>query len=134
MTIKTAIFKHLIAQSGITDLVGERIFRKTLPQGTELPAISYEKVSDVSPGHTSSSDSANPKQSYFRFHCWSNESDTEAENIAAVVITALRDYSGTLGGGGGVTVQRAFLEDESDDYDPETESYQAMVDFTIWHE
>ena len=134
MTIKTAIFKQLVATAAVTALIGERIFKKTLPQGTELPAINYELISKPTAGHLSGNDSILPKRPYFRFHCWSGVSDTEAETVVAAVIAALQDFQGTMGGGGGVTVQRSFLEEESDGYDPETESFQEMVDFIIWHE
>jgi hypothetical protein len=52
-------------------------------------------------------------------------------------MAALRDFSGIMGGEGGVTVQRIFYEDSTDLYEPVADGVRRCgraLDFIIWHE
>ena len=53
--------------------------------------------------------------------------------VKAALKTALQDYSGVMGGAGGVTVQAVILDDEQSYYDPDTKLYSIQMDFIIWH-
>ena len=62
--------------------------------------------------------------------------DTNHKNmldVKAQIKAALQDYSGVMGGAGGVTVQAVILDDENAGYDAETKQYYTDVDYIIWH-
>ena len=56
-----------------------------------------------------------------------------ALDVKAQLKTALQDYSGIMGGVGGVTVQACILDDEQQNYEKPTQLYIVSLDFIIWH-
>ena len=45
MTIEAGIYAHLIADSGVADLVATRIYPLLVPQDATLPAMAYQRIS-----------------------------------------------------------------------------------------
>lgn len=129
MNLKDAIYTYLITQTGLTALVGTRIYPRDIPQRLQLPAITLSVVSKVCE-HTMGSDSGNPYFSRVQFNCWA-EKDYEADDIVVQLITALKDYSETLGGEGGVSVDRILYENETEVSDEDLNRSGIAVDFTI---
>jgi hypothetical protein len=130
MTIKDAIYTYLITQTGLTALVGTRIYPDgEIPQRVSLPAIEYSLVSKVQ-DHTSGSDAGNPYFSRWQFDCWADKGYT-ADDVAVQLIAALKDYSGTLGGDGGVSVNRILMENQTEIKDDELKRKGVTIDFTI---
>jgi hypothetical protein len=76
-----------------------------------------------------SADSGNPRRPLVAYHVWA-ETYAGAKAVADQLKTALQDKTGTL------TVrvlQRAFLENEYDLYEPDTGTYHHVQDYTIWY-
>ena len=119
---------YLLTQTGLTALVGRRIYPATLPQDCTLPAVSYEVTND-SPVHTMSADSANPRKPLITYNVWA-ASYSSGKAVAEQLRTALMDKSGTL------TVrvlQRIFWENEYDLYEDDTETHHIVLDFIVWY-
>ncbi len=129
MNIKDAIYTYLITQTGLTALVGLRIYPMRIPQRLDMPAITFEQVSKVCE-HTMGSDSGNPFFARWQFNCWA-DTNYGADDVAAQLITALKDYSGTLGGEGGISVDRILYENETELFDENMIHSGISVDFTI---
>ena len=132
MTIEEALYTHLSGNAGLSALVSNRIYPMIMPQDVALPAVTYQKISGERM-HTLQTDPgvASPR---FQFNCWGS-SYSSAKAVAVKVKDALKDFTGTLGGAGGVTVLRVVgPEDELDDYDAETETFRTILDFFIWHQ
>ena len=130
MIFETALYQHLSGTLGVTALASTRIYPAPLPQQVSLPAITYMQVSSV-PIRTMGGRQG--RQPRIQIDCWAT-SPSARRQLAEAVIAALDHYSGTMGGPGGVTVRGAFLENDLDEYDPETKRYRAILDFIIHHE
>ena len=111
MTIEEAIMIYLLAYSGLTALVGRRIFYEELPQGTVRPAVSVIKISDVK-DHTLSGQLANERP-IFQFTCFAL-TKAAARLAANQIKLAMNDYVGTLSG---IEVQKIELQNELSNLD-----------------
>lgn len=127
-SIMEEIHTYLLTQTGLTALVKHRIYPNAIPQDCELPAVSYEVTND-SPLHTMSSDSANPRKPLISYHIWAN-TYTSGKAIAEQIRTALMDKTGTLTTR---TIQRVFWENEYDLYEADIEIHHIVLDFIIWY-
>ncbi|MCK9600682.1 MAG: DUF3168 domain-containing protein [Sphaerochaeta sp.] len=138
MNIEQALYSYLSGYSGLTAIVGYRIYPVIRPKDSSLPAVVFQKISD-SPFHTLEKDPSFTR-SRFQFTGWAKDIDggasgyAQCKDIAAQLKAALRDYSGTMGGVGGVNVSGALLENESDGYEDSTDEYRCDLDFFIFHE
>lgn len=135
MTIEEAIFKHLSTYAGLTALVGKNIVPGDTPQSMANQAgVAYFLISD--PHIHKSGGDLDVYQPRFQFSCFGT-SYSNACAVAAQVKAALQDYSGTMGGTGGVVVQHSFYEDANDLFDTVSGNMRRSgraLDFVIWHE
>ncbi len=132
MNLEEAIYTYLKTHSGLSSLVGTRIYPLVLPQSINLsdgPAVTFFKVSYVGERVLGGS---NPKtvRSRFQFSCWA-KTYASAKSVAVQIKSALQDYSGTVGGTGGVKILDANPVDERDIYEQDTGVYHVPVDVTI---
>lgn len=136
MIFEQALMTYLLAQSGITDLLGTHddspcIFFARAPQDVEQPYIIVLKVAGPRlHSHDGGSGLANPQ---FQFSIFASSYGT-AKEIAAAVQTALQGYSGTMGGESGVAVNGIYYLNEVDQYENETELHHIAVDYEFFHE
>lgn len=106
---------------------GERVYPRKLKQGAQLPALVYFKVS---PGvNYVSNGESSVKTPRYQVNCWA-ETYLEARTLAEEVKTLLSGYAGAMGN---ETVTAAFIENEQDDDDPETEREMVRLDVIIHH-
>lgn len=131
MKIEEALYAHLKSYTGLTNLVGTRIYPLVLPQNPTLPAIIYQKISRVG-GRALSSPSPRYVRARFQISCW-GASYGSVKDVAEQVKAALQDYHGVMGGTGGVTVLDADVANEQDIYEPEVGIYHLPVDVFIYH-
>ncbi len=128
MAIEADLRQHLTNDSNVNDLVDSRIYPLRLPQGFELPAISYQRVSgDRAKDINGSIGHAQPR---IQVDCWTN-SYGKLKDLAKAVRQALDRFQGNLGGGS--YVQHASLEGEMETYEEETEIQRVSLDFVIYH-
>lgn len=121
MTIETDLYSRLSTFAGLVALVGTRSYPLLLPQNPTLPAITFQKISNVrEQAHSGDSSLQHPR---YQFSCWA-ETYAEAWAVAEQIRLALQ---GITSAGGG------FYENAVDLYDPETGWYHVPVDITIWH-
>ena len=130
MVIEEALYAYLSSHAGLTALVSTRIYPLVMPQNATLPAVTFSKISGPR-AHAMQQDAglAYPR---FQVSCWGG-TYKQAKEVAGQVRAALQDYTGTMGGAGGVVVSGVFLEDENDLYEPGTQAYHIAIDFIIWH-
>ena len=134
LTASEALYYKLKTTSGVTDLIGLKIFPLIAPKNKKLPWITYQQISNV-PVHAMGSDAAvyGPRIQVDIFA----ETFDSLEDIGLQVKTALQDYSGTIGSGDTLAVSRIFLENEADrvEVDPESKetTYHRIMDFIMWH-
>jgi len=131
MLIEQALMTFLLAQTGITDLVGTRIHFVQAPQDTETPYLVFQKISGVREhSHDGASGLANPR---FQFSAFA-ETYSAAKGVIAALQTALDGYTGTMGGVGGVYVGAALYEDENDLGREDSGLFGVSADYFFWHE
>jgi len=131
MLIEEALMTYLLAQSGVTDYVGQRIYFARARQGTSKPYIVISKIDSPRPGsHETSDHLAHPR---FQLSVFS-ATYGEAKNIVEALRSALQGYSGTMGGEGGVTVGAVFCDDETDLDPGQSGPYGIAADYIIWYQ
>lgn len=130
MTIEQALMTYLLAQTGITTLVGQRIYFVRAPQETETPYIAISKIdAPREHSHDGSSQLAHPR---FQFSIFA-DTYGEIKPIAAALQTALQGYTGTMGGAGGVFVGNCLYDNETDLDPGEQGLFGVACDYIIWH-
>jgi len=122
MIINDAIYTHLIRHAGLAALIVERCYPIRLPQEPTYPAVTYQRISTV-PTYSQDGDS-NLDRGRWQFSCWAR-THTAAEAVAAQVRTALTTWRASYG-------QPAFLENQVDFYEPDTDVHHIPVDAIIW--
>ena len=95
MTIEDALTAFILAQTGLTALIGRRYFYDVLPMGTALPAVVCKCVSDVKI-HTHQGQASSEEPSYDLTAYASTRSGARA--VAEQIKAALCDYVGTMSG------------------------------------
>lgn len=126
--IELAFVTYLSAYAGLQALVGSRIYPQQLPEGVQLPAISYQRVSGPRiRSHSGPSELAHPR---YQFNVWGDRY-SDAKTVADQLRFALDGFRGTMGE---VSVQAAFVEDDRDDFDTVTQQHRVIVDAILWHQ
>lgn len=113
MLIEQALLTHLKTQTAITDLVGNRINFLIAPENALLPYMTIKRVSSS----REQTYGANPGIVYssFQFSVFSNKYSEVKSIIAALNTTGvLLDYTGVMGGVGGVQVDYTEFANEFD--------------------
>lgn len=115
MSIRSALFTYLAGKAGVTAIVGTspvRIYPVVRPQGGDMPALTYARMSG---GHDhnlqGSSGTAIPT---FELDCF-GDTYAQADALAEAIRQVMQGFSGTMGS---VAVKSVILDDESDGYDP----------------
>jgi len=129
MNAQKAIYNILSNATGVTDIVGTKIFPVLVPQGTTFPAICYTQLQ---------TDFKNTKDSNSRLDFTRIQIDSlaltyqQALAISSAVRSALNIV--TAGTYNGVKVSSVFVEDEVHFFDNVADFdgvYQVSQDFTI---
>ena len=116
---------YLLSIPGVVAEIGARIYPAPLPQGTTLPAITYQAISDV-PYLTSRNDSCY-RQYRYQIDTWA-ASQKEAVRVDDTARTSLHGYSGQWGAFDIGLVKRA---NSSSHYEPETQLRRVRSDYMI---
>lgn len=132
MNLRTALYNKIVAQTDITDLLHSTtsVYHVKMPDNTQYPAISFQMMPGGWRQHTMGSDSG-PVGTDWTISCWGKTAE-EAENVAYQVRTELKDFSGTMGGAGGVSVERIWLKSSVVvEYQPTAQVFVARLDILI---
>ena len=137
MDLEVALYTQLKDHAGTAALVGTKIYPDYLPADKLPPAVVFE-LDDAEREHVMGGDSGDVSALY-KMTCHGT-SKANARAVATQVIAALRNFSGVMGGVGGVTVQWIYLEREYDDEvsgragDVQSkQKHLRAVEFLIWY-
>ena len=125
MRVEKATYALLVGGSGITALVGTRIYPRRLPQNHTLPALVYSLISAPRELNHSGAESLVTARVQVTAHA---STYAVAKSVQNAVQSRADGYSGTVGG---VVVDKVYTEDGPDGYDPTTETEQAVTDLLI---
>ena len=127
MLIEQAILDELIGTSGLTDLVGQRIYYVKAPQDVTNPYVIFTKVS--APREHDHDGSAGLVSARFQFSAFATTYYV-VKQIAVQIQTVLQAFSGTMGE---VTVGGSFYQNEVDFWEEDTKLYHVACDYLIWY-
>jgi len=130
MLIEQAIKKELIGTSGLTDLVGQRIYYVKAPQNVSNPYVVFSKISASREHDHDGASGLVPARVIFSIFA---ETYREVKLIAGQIQSALQAFKGTMGGDGGVSVNGAFYQNEADFYEENIKLYHTDCNYLIWH-
>jgi len=109
LEIEEAFTTYLLAQSGLTALIGRNLDPDETPQEVSVsagPVVTYIKISDVKDHTLTGQDELEPP--IFQFSVFAS-TRAAARAVSNQLKTALQDYSGTLSG---IVVQHIKLINE----------------------
>lgn len=130
MSIEKAVKARLDAFAGVGALVSERNYPLERPDGTALPANTYQVISDF-PFHAMSTDAA-VREARVRVHSYAGSYGSAVE-LSEQVKQALSRYRGTSAS---VVVQDSMEDDMLESYAPEVGHgvFMRSRDFRIFYE
>lgn len=121
MTISLLLESALAANSGVTSLVGTRIYPVKLPQAATYEAITYQRISN-----TATNGSTSLRESRFQIDCWA-QTYAETQVLAAAVKAALEEYKKVATPG----IKQSYVINELDDYDDDVRVYRTIIDVIL---
>ncbi|HYH05380.1 MAG TPA: DUF3168 domain-containing protein [Bacillota bacterium] len=135
MEIEVAIVKHLLALPGVSALVGNRVFQNgAVPDDTDYPYVSIMLV--YGRDEECLSESPNFAEDTFQFSS-AGLTRAGANTIAKQVNLALKDFSGVMGGAGGVNIQAVTHDGRHDSTEKQTDGtvlFYRDEDFVFYYE
>jgi len=134
MNLSESLCAHLKNDAGVSAIVGTKVYPLRAPRDIAFPFVIYQTIGGA-PEHCMVSD-AGVRGTLVQLSSWAAE-HAAALVLAMAVETSLKDFSGTLGGIGGVTVDRIFAETEIVDDLDETAgtepAHRARQDLRVWY-
>lgn len=133
--LEEGLVSYLSTYAGLVALISTRVYPVRIPQGATLPCLTFQRISTprILTHQTSGAtgDLAHPR---FQFDAWAT-TQKAAKAITDQVRAALNGKTGAIGAGASaVTIRAALVDNESPEYDTESELYRSRSDFTIWQE
>ena len=126
-TIEDAIYNILATDSGVSGVVGTRIYRVRMPDNPELPAITYQTSYGTQiESFTGYSGLKNP---IISIDCWTKSAGA-GQDLAEKVRTALHGYSGTYGDR---TIDNVLEWSFVELYDSDTEVFHVSCSCRFWY-
>lgn len=135
MQLGEALYTQLAASTTITEIIGStNIYPMAAAENSTFPFVTYQLIMETAE-HSMVRD-PNIRHPRYQIGVFSTSYD-QAHQISKAIKGVLQDYSGTMGGAGGVSVQRCFWEMfmEFAYRDPETNQlvHHLSNDFIIWY-
>lgn len=95
-TVGKALREKLLSYSGVSSLIGSRLYQSALLQGCTLPAVVYSKISTQR--EPSMSDVTKLAHATYQFDCYSLDKD-EADSVSkAIQDSGITSFRGTTSG------------------------------------
>jgi hypothetical protein len=132
MEIDEAILAYLSGYAGLTALQSDRLYLTEAPQNPTYPLTIIEFISEettdtfIQPTSELTADT-------FQFSVWATTRKA-ADSVARQIKKAFKNYSGVMGGAGGVTVDAVMQVNKLKDFDEATKIYRTLYEFQIWYQ
>lgn len=127
--MEEALTALLLANAGVSAMVGDRVNWSARPDDAALPAVTLHRISgrrdQTSSGRSGLVDST------VQIDTW-GRTFKEAKLLARAVILAL-PHARTLTGG--IVLQGIFIDSESDSFEGDAPEplYRTRIDISVWH-
>lgn len=126
--IHEALYSRLKNDSGVSAIVGSRVYPQKAIQGGALPCVVYQRVttSERNLYHGGVTETA---LSRFQLDCWST-TPKGALQLSEAVIACIHGWSGTVGS---EKIYYSQVVNTQDSFDLETGEYVIPIDVEILH-
>lgn len=123
MTIEADIKTTLDAHGGLSALVGSRSYASHLPPSPTYPNVVFFRISSEPVNHLTGRSVRH--NAMFQFDVRHNSSYATMRSVVKQLISAMES----------ATLFKAVLQDDNDaPLEANTETYRAVVDFSVWFE
>lgn len=132
MAISEAMFSLVTGDTGVSALIGDRLYPGRQPDAapagaTAYPCVTYDRLSGQREySHNGDSGLPHPR---FQFSVWAQDY-LDARTAATALISALSGYRGIVAG---VEIQAVFIENDQETFEAETKLHRVIVDAVVWH-
>lgn len=127
--IGEVIVTKLTGYAGLSALISSRVYPGQLPQRPTLPSVTYQRVSTILVATRDNSGRANLERPRYQFDCWAT-----TRKAARAVAAELRYALATFAQASSPRVDVALVQNDFDDYEPDTDRHRAIVDVFVWYE
>lgn len=135
MELNEALYTYLTGISGLTTLISNRIYPDKLPDKCPLPAVTYHMTSEQET-ETFRQPSTSLLSAVYSITVWAS-TRAAANMVSKQLRKAFKNYSGTMGGTGGVPVSAVLKVARITDVDLTREgaviAYKDVQDFEFWY-
>lgn len=122
MFIHEALEKHLKTQQSV------KVFSNSAPEKTPCPYIVYTKYS-TQYSHTMGADSGY-NDSYFQVDIYAKDAKNSL-TLAKTIRKSLMNFTGIMGGTGGVDIQCVEIENDTDSFESGVNFHRVMQEYKI---
>jgi hypothetical protein len=133
MELNDALFSYLSTYSGLSALVGTRIYPDKLPDKVTYPAVVFQLVSE-NELETFTQPTTDLIAATYSFTAWA-ATRSSAHDVGKQIRAAFKNYSGTMGGESGVEISAIRKVGRFTDVDLTQEgaviAYKNILDFEI---
>lgn len=124
--LRTSLRARLLDNPDLSTMVGgNRVYPVHLPQATDYPAITYQKISDV--GEPNLAEVSRIRTARMQIDTWA-EVPADAWKLADHVRTQMDGFQGTVSG---VRFAASMIDSETDLYEDAIEKFRVTVDYEI---
>ena len=130
---QTRLHAQLTATTAVTDIVGQRVYPIKVTQGTALPHITYQVISDVSINHAAGATETNNTR--IQVDCWAATYDV-GRTLAKAVKDALKNWTDLAGD---PAISSCHYEDGQDAPEPvlpgedRLAAHRVRQDYMLWY-
>ena len=135
MEIDEALKAYLLSCSGLTALIGRRLYPDSAAQSISLtdgPTVVYDLISEETTD-TFVQQTTELTGDTFQFSAWATTRKV-ADSVARQIKKAFKNYSGVMGGESGVTVNAILQISKSKDSTETPKLFRTMYEFQIWYQ
>lgn len=132
MNIEQALYALLTTDTGVSALIGTRLYPLTIAQDVALPAAAYQRISG--PRKHAHDGPLSVAEGRFQFTCQA-ATYAAAKSVANAIRQALDGYNGAVTvGEDSLEIEGSFLVNELDGYEFETEAETVRLDYLILYQ
>ena len=131
--LEEGLVAQLYANAGVTAIVGAQgIFPVLLPQDSVPPALTFQRVSDVTDNIFNAGVAQRTVRSRFQFSAWGT-SYADTVHLARAVKAALVDFRGTLPDAEGTVVFDVTADISLDFFEDGPRYWRKSFDLIVWY-
>lgn len=128
--IETAIRTRLLADTAITDIVGDRITLNILPQDPVYPAITFEVMPGTGSEHSMDGASGHSRPRV-RVTSWNDDDHGGADVILSLQEDIRKAFQGLIGTVAGVRLQGGIFQGKTSLFDDNLTAHSIVSEFEV---